>query len=102
MPADAGADLRLAPATRLLFKLALLHASRFGRHSVEAVDLFSAVFEESQGAAVAIVRRYGVEPEKVMSRLGARMREQEALEERMRRKYELRAILQHFATRPDP
>ncbi len=98
MPADAGADLRLAPATRLLFKLALLHASRFGRHSVEAVDLFSAVFEESQGATVAIVRRYGVEPEKVMSRLGARMREQEALEERMRRKYELPPFLKHFAT----
>ena len=98
MPGGAGADLRLAPATRLLFKLALLHASRFGRHSVEAVDLFSAVFEESQGAAVAIVRRYGVEPEKVMSRLGARMREQEAIEERMRRKYELPPFLKHFAT----
>ena len=98
MPARAGSDLRMAPATRLLFKLALLHASRFGRHSVEAVDLFSAVFEESQGATVAIVRRYGVEPEKVMSRLGARMREQEALEERMRRKYELPPFLKHFAT----
>jgi len=98
MPARAGADLRLAPATRLLFKLALLHASRFGRHSVAAVDLFSAVFEESHGAAVAIVRRYGVEPDKVMSRLGAHIREQEQLEERMRRKYELPPFLKHFAT----
>ena len=98
MPAKSGADLRLAPATRLLFKLALLHASRYGRHSVEAVDLFSAIFEESQGAAVAIVRRYGVEPDKVMSRLGTRMREQEAIDERMRRKYELPPFLKHFAT----
>jgi ATP-dependent Clp protease ATP-binding subunit ClpC len=98
MPSGNGTDLRLAPATRLLFKLALLHASRYGRHSVEAVDLFSAIFEESHGAAVAIVRRYGVEPDKVMSRLGTRMREQDALEERMRRKYELPPFLKHFAT----
>ena len=98
MPARPSADLQLAPATRLLFKLALLHASRFGRQSVEAGDLFSAVFEESQGAAVAIVRRYGTEPEKVMSRVGARMREQDKLEEQFRRKYELPPFLKHFAT----
>ncbi len=98
MPSSPGADLQLAPATRLLFKLALLHAARFGRHSVEAGDLFSAVFEESHGAAVAIVRRYGVEPEKVISRLGSRMRERDALEEQLRKKYELPPFLKHFAT----
>ncbi len=98
MPARPGANLQLAPPTRLLFKLALLHASRFGRQAVEAGDLFSAVFEESHGAAVAIVRRYGVEPEKVISRLGAHMRERDALEEKLRRKYELPPFLRHFAT----
>ena len=98
MPARPGANLQLAPATRLLFKLALMHAARFGRQAVEAGDLFSAVFEESHGAAVAIVRRYGVEPEKVMSRLGAHMRERDAVEEQLRKKYELPPFLKHFAT----
>ena len=98
MPGRAGSGLRLAPATRLLFKLALLHATRFGRQAVESGDLFSAAFEESQGAAVAIVRRYGVEPEKVMSRVGARMRERDELEEQLRKKYELPPFLRHFAT----
>ena len=36
LPSVAGKELRLAPSTRLLFKLALLHASRLGRHTVEA------------------------------------------------------------------
>ena len=46
-------DLRVAPSTKLLFKLALLHASRCGRHTIEATDLFSAIFEETQGIPVS-------------------------------------------------
>jgi ATP-dependent Clp protease ATP-binding subunit ClpA len=97
LPAS-GRELRVAPATKLLFKLALLHASRCGRHAIEAVDLFSAIFEETQGVPVSILRRQGVEPEMLVSRLAARMRDQEVREERLKKRFELPPFLKHFAT----
>ncbi len=97
LPAS-GRELRVAPATKLLFKLALLHASRCGRHAIEAVDLFSAIFEETQGVPVSILRRQGVEPETLVSRLATRVRDQEVREERLKKRFELPPFLKHFAT----
>ena len=94
----AGADLRVSPATKLLFKLAQLHAGRCGRHAIEAIDLFSAIFEETQGVPVSIVRRQGVEPEMVVSRLANRLRDHEQQEERLKKRFELPPFLKHFAT----
>src|SRR5438128_11291764 len=84
MPSFAGRELRVSPASKLVFKLALHHASRAGRQAIEAGDLFAALFEESQGVAVSILRRNGVEPEVLFSRLNARMRELELREERLK------------------
>ena len=75
VPAIAGRDLRVAPATKLVFKLALHHASRAGRQTIEATDLFSAVFEETGGVPVSILREHGVEPDALVNRLNARMRD---------------------------
>ena len=77
LPSVPGRDLRVAPSTKLLFKLALLHASRSGRHTIEATDLFSAIFEETQGIPVSIIRRHGIEPEALVTRLATRMRDHE-------------------------
>jgi ATP-dependent Clp protease ATP-binding subunit ClpA len=98
LPAPAPRDLRVSPATKLLFRLALLHASRCGRHAIEAVDLFSAILEETQGVPVSIIRRQGVEPEIVVSRLVTRMRDHEQQEERLKKRFELPPFLKHFAT----
>jgi len=98
MPSFAGRDLRVSPASKLVFKLALHHASRAGRQSIEAADLFSAVFEETQGVPVTILRRHGVEPEVLTSRLNARMRDMELREERLKKRFELPPFLKHFAT----
>ena len=98
LPSTPGRDLRVAPSTKLLFKLALLHASRSGRHSVEATDLFSAIFEETQGVPVSIIRRHGIEPEALVSRLTTRMRDHELREERLKKRFELPPFLKHFAT----
>ncbi|MEO5895957.1 MAG: ATP-dependent Clp protease ATP-binding subunit [Vicinamibacterales bacterium] len=98
LPSVPGRDLRVAPSTKLLFKLALLHASRSGRHSIEATDLFSAIFEETQGIPVSIIRRHGIEPERLVSRLATRMRDNELREERMKKRFELPPFLKHFAT----
>jgi ATP-dependent Clp protease ATP-binding subunit ClpC len=88
----------VAPSTKLLFKLALLHASRLGRHTIEATDLFSAIFEETQGIPVSIIRRHGIEPEALVNRLTTRMRDHELREERMKKRFELPPFLKHFAT----
>src|SRR5258708_9311134 len=98
MPSFAGRDLRVSPATKLVFKLGLHHASRAGRQTIEAADLFSAVFEETQGVPVSILRRHGVEPEVLVSRLNNRMRDLELREERLRKRFELPPFLKHFAT----
>ena len=98
LPTAPGRDLRVAPSTKLLFKLALLHASRSGRHTVEATDLFSAIFEETQGIPVSIIRRHGIEPEALVSRLTTRMRDHELREERLKKRFELPPFLKHFAT----
>ena len=98
LPAVPGRELRVAPSTKLLFKLALLHASRSGRHTVEATDLFSAIFEETQGIPVSIIRRHGIEPEALVSRLATRMRDHELREERLKKRFELPPFLKHFAT----
>src|SRR5262245_10330573 len=44
LPSGRSRDLRVAPSTKLLFKLALLHASRSGRHAIESTDMFSSLF----------------------------------------------------------
>jgi ATP-dependent Clp protease ATP-binding subunit ClpA len=98
MPSFAGRDMRVSPATKLVFKLALHHASRGGRQTIEAADLFSAVFEETQGVPVSILRRHGVEPEVLVSRLSTRMRDLELREERLKKRFELPPFLKHFAT----
>jgi ATP-dependent Clp protease ATP-binding subunit ClpC len=98
LPSVPGRDLRVAPSTKLLFKLALLHASRCGRHTIEATDLFSAIFEETQGIPVSIIRRHGIEPEALVTRLATRMRDHELTEERMKKRFELPPFLKHFAT----
>jgi ATP-dependent Clp protease ATP-binding subunit ClpA len=91
-------DLRVAPATKLVFKLAFHQASRAGRQTIEAADLFSAIFEEIQGVPVAIVRQHGVEPEVLVSRITARMRDSELREEHLRKRFELPPFLKNFAT----
>ncbi|HEY7291101.1 MAG TPA: ATP-dependent Clp protease ATP-binding subunit [Vicinamibacterales bacterium] len=98
VPSFAGRELRISPATKLVFKLGLHHASRAGRSSIEASDLFSAVFEETQGVPVSILKRYGVEPEALVNRLNARMRDLELREERLKKRFELPPFLKHFAT----
>src|SRR5437763_619938 len=98
MPSFAGRELRVSPATKLVFKLALHHASRAGRQTIEAPDLFSAVFEETQGVPVSILRRRGVEPDVLVSRLTARMRDMELRKERLKKRFELPPFLKHFAT----
>src|SRR3954465_5270131 len=98
LPTFSGRELRVAPATKLVFKLAFHSASRAGRQTIESSDLFEAIFQESQGVPVSIIRRHGVEPEVLVSRIATRIRDNELREERLRKRFELPPFLKHFAT----
>ena len=47
---------------------------------------------------VSILRRHGVEPDVLVSRLNARMRDIELRDERLKKRFELPPFLKHFAT----
>ena len=88
----------MSPAAKLVFKLAYHHATRAGRQTLEATDLFAALFEDSQGVPAAVMRRAGVEPETMVSRITARVRDIERDDERLKKQFELPPFLKHFAT----
>jgi ATP-dependent Clp protease ATP-binding subunit ClpA len=98
LPTSPGRELQVAPATKLVFKLAFHQASRSGRQTIESSDLFSAIFEESQGVPVSILRRHGVEPAMLVARVATRLRDDELREERLRKQFELPPFLKQFAT----
>jgi ATP-dependent Clp protease ATP-binding subunit ClpA len=98
LPTLSAPGLRVAPTTKIVFKLAVQHASRNGRQVIEAVDLFSAIFEESHGIPVSIMRQHGVEPELLVSRVSSRMRDIELRDERLKQRLELPSFLKQFAT----
>ena len=88
----------MSPASKLVFKLAFHHATRAGRQAIEGADLFAAIFEDSQGLPAAVMRRAGVEPEALVTRITSRVKEIERDDERLKKRYELPPFLKHFAT----
>ena len=98
LPTLSGQDMRVSPATKLTFKLAFHQASRAGRQTIEASDLFAALFEESQGVIVSIMRRHGIEPDVLVSKINTRIRVNELCEEKLRKRFELPPFLKHFVT----
>jgi ATP-dependent Clp protease ATP-binding subunit ClpA len=84
--------------TKLVFKLALHHASRVGRPIIEAVDLLSAVFEDRQATHALILRSHGIDPEAVVTRLRMRVGDLEIREEWLKKRFELPQHLKQFAT----
>jgi ATP-dependent Clp protease ATP-binding subunit ClpA len=97
-PATDANEPRMSASARLAVKLAGHYAGRAGRQTIEAVDILSAVLEETQGVPVLILRRHGVEPQAVVVRLNARIRDLEMQEERLKKRFELPPFLKHFAT----
>jgi ATP-dependent Clp protease ATP-binding subunit ClpA len=88
----------VSPTAKLACKLALHHATRDGRQVIEPVDLLAALLDETQGVSAAVLRSYGVDPSQMLTYLSARVRDHEARDERMRKRFELPAFLKSFAT----
>ena len=97
-PSLTGCEFRVSPTTKLVCKLALHHASRSGHAGIEPGDLLLALFEETQGVPVSILRQYGVDPDALLSRLDARLRDVELRNERLKKRFDLPPYLKQFAT----
>ena len=61
VPSFTGCEFRVSPTTKLVCKLALHHASR-PANGVAPGDLLLALFEETQGVPVSILRQHGADP----------------------------------------
>ena len=94
----AGCEVRISPTTRLVCRLALHHAGRAGRPGVQSEDLMLAVFEETRGVPVSILRQHGAEPAVLVSRFEAHVRDVELRNERLRARLELPGYLRQVAT----
>lgn len=93
-----GIGLKVPPATKTVFKLAWEEAQRWGRSEIDSTDLFIAIFQESQSIPVKVFRSFGLDPDYVMRRVAAKLRNKEEFEEKLKKKYELPPNLKHFGT----
>jgi ATP-dependent Clp protease ATP-binding subunit ClpA len=94
----ADGDVGVAPTAKLVCRLALHAATRAGRQAFDAGDLLAALLEETQGIAVSILRRYGVDTDAVVTVLHTRLRERELRDEQLKKRFELPPYLRQFAT----
>ena len=98
LPTLSEHKLRVAPATKAVFKDALQLANRAGRETMEAANLFSAILEESSGPVASIIRRHGVEPTLLVSRITERTQDDKLREKELRKRFELPPHLKQLAT----
>jgi ATP-dependent Clp protease ATP-binding subunit ClpC len=96
VPASRGREVRVCPAMKLTCKLALHYASRAGRGSVGPGDLLMAQFEDAHGVPVAILRQFGGQPDQLLDRLDANIRERELRDERLKKRFSLPTHLEQF------
>ncbi|MEW6734065.1 MAG: ATP-dependent Clp protease ATP-binding subunit [Acidobacteriota bacterium] len=91
-----GKRVKLSDSTRELLTGGLRRARQSGRHTIDAADLFQALFDDRNSTPVGILRKFGAEPEVVVEKIATRVRSREEKEDRLRRKYELPPYLKHF------
>ena len=92
-----GLGLKIPPATRNVFRLAREEAQRWGREEIDSTDLFVAIFQENHSLPAKVFRSFGLDPDYVMRRITAKVRNKEEMEEELKKKYELPPNLKHFA-----
>jgi ATP-dependent Clp protease ATP-binding subunit ClpC len=98
MPETSASEVRVSPASKLLFKMAMLAASRRGHHQIESIDLLLALLEDSQCGFVLLLRQKGVDLEALPSRISKMLENDERQREKDKRRFELPPFLRHFAT----
>ncbi|OGL46890.1 MAG: hypothetical protein A2149_07630 [Candidatus Schekmanbacteria bacterium RBG_16_38_11] len=92
----SGEEMKVLPATKNIFRQAWDDAQSSGRKTVEATDLLIAIFQESHGMLVKIIRSLGIEPSIIVEKITHKVRTREEKGEEFKKKYELPPYLKHF------
>jgi ATP-dependent Clp protease ATP-binding subunit ClpA len=91
-----GARLRVPPATKTAFKLAWEEAQRFGRDTIEPLDIFKAIFRENQSVPVKIFKSLGVEPDAVLRLITMKARNFANNNKEIEKRFELPPHIKYF------
>src|SRR3954471_13235679 len=75
-----GRGMRMSDGLRMLLKNALDRARQRGKRSIDATDLFYALFQDRGSSPVEILRRLGAEPDVVVDKITTRVRTREERE----------------------
>lgn len=89
---------QVAGDTKRALRLAYHQATRAGRQTIEALDLFAAIFEDSAGVPVSILKQQGIAAEAVLARIASHIKDGEARDEELRKRFELPPFLRNCAT----
>ena len=91
-----GGGMKVPPPTKSTFKAAWDEAQRRGRTYIDGIDLFLAIFQDTEGIPAKIMEGFGVRSESVAQEVIrlARRRDQKA--EELERRYDLPSTLKQF------
>jgi ATP-dependent Clp protease ATP-binding subunit ClpA len=91
-----GGGMKVPPPTKSTFKTAWDEAQRRGRTYIDGIDLFLAIFQDTEGIPAKIMEGFGVRSESVAQEVIrlARRRDQKA--EELERRYDLPPTLKQF------
>ena len=102
IPSAGGRDVHPSAAAKLVFKLALQHASRNGRHGHRFGRPLHRYFRGNTGRAGCVLRDQGVEPDLLVARISSRMRDVEIRDERSQEAIRAAAVPQALRDEPEP
>ncbi len=89
--------ISLSYTTDLTFKLAAASATRGGHSSsIEAVDIFKAIFEEGNGVVNRVIKSLKINPDDVARVITYKAQELEAIEEYLKIRFELPVYLKQY------
>jgi ATP-dependent Clp protease ATP-binding subunit ClpC len=98
LPSLEGTVLHVTQPMRLLAKLAVHRASMEGRNTLEPIDLFAVLLEDSHGLPVAVLRRHGIHASDVGQRLVRYSQQLETQHEQLLERFELPQYLKQLGT----
>lgn len=93
---NLGLTIKVPPATKMIFRRAWEEVQQIGRSTIEPVDLFRAIFQESDGIPVKIIKSLGVHPDKMVEAIEKKAKIAPESKSPDFRKYELSPHLKYF------
>ncbi len=89
-------SVKVPSSTKTIFRRAWEEAQQIGRSTIEPVDLFRAIFLESDGIPVKIIKSLGIHPDKMVQTIESRAKQYVEDKASNLKKYDLPPHLKYF------